>query len=97
MTGIYILSLAYGNSTTFTVAGLANTNLSSILNSTKGSASLEVRVGYFGMCANENGAFWLCSSESKAMLAEFGTDSDPLNIIWLAQQFQSSVLFSGFL
>lgn len=97
MTGIYVISFAYSNSTTIPVEGQANMNLSSLLNSTKGDASLEVRVGYFGLCANEGGAFWFCSADSNAMVTQFGSDSDPLNIIWLAKQFQSSVIFSGFL
>jgi hypothetical protein len=97
MTSIYVVSFAYSNSTKISLDGQANTNLSSLLNATKGDASLEVRVGYFGLCANEGGAFWFCSADSNAMVAQFGSDKDPLNIIWLAKQFQSSVIFSGFL
>lgn len=88
MTGIYVVSFAYANTTTIPPDGQANTNLSSLLDSTKGDASLEVRVGCFGLCANEGGAFWFCSADSKAMVNQFGSDSDPLNIIWLARQFQ---------
>jgi hypothetical protein len=58
-----------------------------------GSAQLEVRVGYFGICIQpENGAF-LCNQNASALADLVRVDQDPLNLIWVASTFKDSIVF----
>lgn len=57
-----------------------------------GQAALEVRVGYFGLCANTDGAF-LCSNNATALAERINIDQDPLNLIWVATTFKNAVVF----
>lgn len=58
-----------------------------------GSAHLETRVGYFGICVNPDGGSWLCSNNATALANEVSIDQDPLNLIWLASQFKDMIVF----
>jgi len=57
-----------------------------------GSAQLEVRVGYFGICAN-NGGDWLCSNNATALSESYNMQQDPLNLIWVAKTFKDNIVF----
>jgi Ca2+ regulator and membrane fusion protein Fig1 len=58
-----------------------------------GSAELEVRVGYFGICIQpDNGAF-LCNQNASALADLVRVDQDPLNLIWVASTFKDSIVF----
>ncbi|KZZ92164.1 Membrane fusion mating protein FIG1 [Moelleriella libera RCEF 2490] len=58
-----------------------------------GGASLQARVGYFGICVNPDGGSWLCSNNATALAKEVAVDQDPLNLIWLAGQFKDMIVF----
>lgn len=90
------MGLSYTNSTP---SGLSHVtkNLSEILNDFKGSAQLEVRIGYFGMCVRERGVLWLCSSDAEGLAQQIGPENDPLNLIGAGAKFKDDVLFSGLL
>lgn len=57
-----------------------------------GNAMLEVRVGYFGICVNSDGAF-LCSNNATSLAAQVTVDQDPLNLIWVANTFKDQIVF----
>ncbi|KAH7396133.1 Ca2+ regulator and membrane fusion protein Fig1-domain-containing protein [Pyrenochaeta sp. MPI-SDFR-AT-0127] len=96
MTNIYILGLSYTNSTPSNLNAITQ-NLSETLNGFKGSAHLEVRIGYFGMCVRQRGIVWLCSSDTEGLAQQIGSENDPLDLIGTASKFKSDVLFSGLL
>lgn len=105
MTGIYILELKYAASSSSSSSSAAapssaaqgNSTLTSVFATAATHATLKTRTGFFGMCAQGDGAIWICSSDGPALLAQFGAHKDPLNLIWITHQFQSTVVFSGFM
>ncbi|KAI9779111.1 MAG: hypothetical protein M1816_003755 [Peltula sp. TS41687] len=58
-----------------------------------GTAHLEARVGYFGICINPDGGAWLCSNNASSLAAQVSVDQDPLNLIWVASTFKDSIVF----
>ena len=66
---------------------------------TKAGDSLEVRVGYMGLCIKETSGLWVCSKSANALANTIretkSTAGDPLNLIWLANNYKSQVFFSG--
>ena len=96
MTNVYILGLSYTNTMPSDLAP-AQKAMFDTLNSLKGSAQLEVRVGYFGMCVRQRGILWLCSSDSNGLAQQIGPENDPLDLIGAASSFKDDVLFSGLL
>ncbi|KAI5361123.1 Putative Cell fusion protein Dni1/Fig1 [Septoria linicola] len=59
-----------------------------------GDAGLEVRVGYFGICVNQDsGDSFLCSNNATLLAEQISIDQDPLNLIWVANTFKNSVVF----
>jgi hypothetical protein len=58
-----------------------------------GTAQLEVRVGYFGICISPNGGSFLCSNNASALAEQVSVDNDPLNLIWVANTFQNDIVF----
>lgn len=97
MTNVFILGLSYTNSTPDSSKSPVWRNLSDTLSGFKGSAQLEVRVGYFGMCVRQRGVLWLCSSNTNGLAEQIGSQNDPLNLIGTAAKFKEDVLFSGIL
>ena len=58
-----------------------------------GGATMEVRVGFFGICISpDNGAF-ICNANATALAEIVTVDQDPLNVIWLAERFKDTVVF----
>lgn len=96
MTNIYVLGLSYINSTQSNLSE-SRRNLSETLSAIKGSAQLEVRIGYFGMCIRQRGIVWLCSSDATGLMQQIGSENDPLGLIYTGSKFKSDVLFSGLL
>jgi hypothetical protein len=56
-------------------------------------AQLEVRVGYFGICATTDGGSFLCSNNATALASHWQNTDDPLNLVWVAQTFKDAVVF----
>ncbi|KAF2461439.1 Ca2+ regulator and membrane fusion protein Fig1-domain-containing protein [Lineolata rhizophorae] len=95
MTNIYIMSLSYQNTTTTLDSSQANNNMSTVFDGLKGSAQLEVRAGYFGLCVRHGGIIWVCGSDTEGLVEQIGRANDPLNLIWMASKFRDDVIFSG--
>lgn len=93
MPGIFLISLYYQKYTakpsTVQVDYAVNEAISSIV----GSASLQCRVGFFGICITTDGGGWLCSNNATALANEISVDEDPLNLLWLASQFKDMIVF----
>ncbi|KAJ5161098.1 hypothetical protein N7492_006490 [Penicillium capsulatum] len=58
-----------------------------------GTAELEVRVGYFGICVQPDGGSFICNSNATALAEIVTVDQDPLNLIWVASTFKDAVVF----
>lgn len=56
-------------------------------------AELEVRVGYFGICAQPDHGAFICNSNATALAEVVNVDQDPLNLIWVASTFKDAVVF----
>jgi len=79
MPEFHLMSLIYRNSTASVSKLQANIDMSTF-------TTLEVRVGYLGLCARKPGAPWLCSSSDVELLEWAG--GDPLILDWLASRLQ---------
>lgn len=97
VSNIYIMSLAYNSSNTSVsqVESSSPGNLSSILESAKAAAQLEIRVGYFGNCLRSRDQSWICSSQEGSLTQGLVHGSDPLDLLRIATRIQDGVLFSG--
>lgn len=94
MTNVFVLALAYRNSTEVETGSIQQ-DISSSMREAIGSSRLEVRIGYFGICVRQNGVVWLCSSDAQGLAEQIGSDNDPLNLIKAAAKFKDGVIFSG--
>ncbi|KAH4080810.1 hypothetical protein HBI38_228650 [Parastagonospora nodorum] len=94
MTNIYILGMSYANSTHQSMGPNRQSQFNA-LQSLRGTAQLEVRVGYFGMCVRQQSILWLCTSDASLLTQEIGAMNDPLDLIGAASSFKDDVLFSG--
>lgn len=100
---VYVLSFYYNNTTvatqqptqSFTNATQCDTYI------TNGSATLAVRVGYFGTClvwkdATSHKKPLTCSTRLDTLTSDLcGTSADPLDLLSAAKEFQKSSIFSG--
>ena len=103
---VYLISLSYVDPTSpaavHTHPSQVNQNISSTFSNLANTASLEVRVGYLGLCARQTAGKWQCLSSATflASLVELGNpnsarDGDPLDLIWIASNFRDQVIFVG--
>ncbi|KAF4338887.1 membrane fusion mating FIG1 [Fusarium beomiforme] len=90
---IFLLSIYYKGYTAVPDTAQVDYNLHSAIENIAGDASLQARVGYFGICINPDGGSWLCSNNATALAKEVDVDQDPLNLIWLAAQFKDMIVF----
>lgn len=93
MPDIYLLSLYYEQYTAVPDTAQVDYNVNQAIRNIVGSAHLQARVGYFGICINPDGGSWLCSNNATALANEVSVDQDPLNLIWLASQFKDMIVF----
>lgn len=91
--GIFLLSLYYHHYTAVPSTAQVDYSVSSAISSIAGSAHLQARVGFFGICINPDGGAWLCSNNATALANEISVDQDPLNLIWMANQFKDMIVF----
>jgi hypothetical protein len=91
--GIFLISLYYQQYTAQPDTAQADYNVHNAISNIVGSAHLEARVGYFGICINPDGGSWLCSNNATALANQVSVDQDPLNLIWLASQFKDQIVF----
>lgn len=90
---IFLLSLYYQKYQAVPDTAQVDYNVVTAIANIAGSASLQARVGYFGICVNPDGGSWLCSNNATALAKEVSVDQDPLNLIWLAGQFKDMIVF----
>ena len=96
---IYLISLSYqkspmATSDDFTIVNPhINTTFAALANDTQ----LEVRAGYFGICAKSGREqdLWLCDNDAGKIARQFQPQQDPLNLIWTAARFKNGIIFSG--
>jgi hypothetical protein len=91
---IFLISLYYQKySPTFDPAQVDPGVVTAIANIV-GGATMEVRVGYFGICVQPNGGgSFICNSNATALAEIINVDQDPLNLIWVASTFKDAVVF----
>ncbi|PMD33870.1 hypothetical protein L207DRAFT_517892 [Hyaloscypha variabilis F] len=101
---IYLLSLSYTTpSTSHPNAAQVNPSISNtfshLVSTNSTTPSLEVRVGYMGFCMPNPDSGWICSRHASNLAHLLNTtqpvSSDPLNLLWIAQNFQSQIVFDG--
>ncbi|KAG6040346.1 hypothetical protein E4U41_000852 [Claviceps citrina] len=90
---IFLLSLYYEKYQPAPDTAQVDYNGFSAIANIAGGATLQARVGYFGICVNPDGGSWLCSNNATALAKEVSVDQDPLNLIWLAGQFKDMIVF----
>ena len=110
LSNVYLLSLSYTNNILSSPDPIQiNPNMPTIFenlviptNDTV-TPDLEVRVGYLGMCLREpsiSAERWLCSTNTETLVDSIRDGDgagarDPLNIIWIANNFKGHIIFSG--
>lgn len=59
--------------------------------------SLEIKVGFFGLCARRIGLkTWTCSSSRSSLVEALGPNvQDALNLLGMAEHFRTEVIFPG--
>ena len=59
------------------------------------AASLEVRTGYFGLCASLAKNSWTCSDDASSLARRFSPNQDPLDLIGHSAKFKDNIVFPG--
>ncbi|KAE9366833.1 hypothetical protein N431DRAFT_548554 [Stipitochalara longipes BDJ] len=104
MSSIYLLSLSYNPSTTShpdstQVNPSISSTFSNLVTTNSTAPSLEVRVGYMGFCMPDSTGDWICSPRADSLAHLLNTthpiSGDPLNLIWVAKNFQKQIVFDG--
>lgn len=90
---IFLISLYYERYIATPSTAQVNYNSAVGIANLVGPATLEARVGYFGICVNADGGAWLCSNNATVLANQVSVDQDPLNLIWLASQFKDMIVF----
>jgi len=90
---IFLLSLYYERYPAVPDTSQVDYNVHTAIANIVGDARLQARVGYFGICINADGGSWLCSNNATTLANEVSVDQDPLNLIWLADQFKDMIVF----
>ncbi|KAH8597409.1 Ca2+ regulator and membrane fusion protein Fig1-domain-containing protein [Bisporella sp. PMI_857] len=105
LNSVYLLSLKYihSPSTPKTSSLLINPGLQTTIQGvvtpmTNGTANLEVRIGYMGLCIRQSSG-WICSSSAQTLadivLETNFASGDPLNLIYIGTKFKSEMIFNG--
>jgi Ca2+ regulator and membrane fusion protein Fig1 len=107
MISIYLLSLSYTSPPQSTSApdsslvspSLSNTFTSLVTNTS--APALDIRVGYMGFCMPDSTGDWICSRHADSLARNINSthqlpgSGDPLNLIYIAKNFQSQIVFDG--
>ncbi|KAF2835884.1 membrane fusion mating protein FIG1 [Patellaria atrata CBS 101060] len=91
--GIFLISMYYQNYVPTYSTAQVDPGVTAAIANIVGGAQMEVRVGYFGICVNNEGGGWLCSNNATALAESQSIDQDPLNLIWVASTFKDSIVF----
>jgi len=90
---IFLISFYYSSYTPTYSPTQVDPDIVTAIANIVGTAQLEVRVGYFGICMNADGGSWLCSNNATALAERIGVQQDPFNLVWVAQTFRDMVVF----
>ena len=93
--GLYLTYLSYQPVHHSTSPAQLNPDLVTTFATLVNGSSLEVRAGYFGLCARYESGIWLCSSDSVGLARQFQSYQDPLNLIWIQASFRGGIVFGG--
>lgn len=92
--GIFLITFYYEKYTPTYDPTQVNPAVSNAIANLVSNAGIEVRVGYFGICVNDDsGDSFLCSNNATLLAEQVSIDQDPLNLIWVANTFKNSVVF----
>lgn len=87
---IYLLSFSYQDGSP--VNSSSSGALPFLFNGRPSNASSvrEVRSGYFGLCATADSVSWLCKSSAAGLAGALNATghADPLNLLWIADEFR---------
>jgi len=105
LSNVYLLSLSYKENHPGSAKNRplqVNPGISQVFTDlVNATTSLEVRAGYMGMCMRESMGLWACSTNANTLANSIrelkGTAGDPLNLIWIANNFRSQMVFNGLL
>ncbi|KAL6408233.1 hypothetical protein AUP68_08085 [Ilyonectria robusta] len=63
------------------------------------SKIVEVRVAYFALCVLTSARNWICDSNASNLGQSLRADNqtDPLNLLWIGEKFQSEAITSAFM
>jgi hypothetical protein len=90
---IFLISFYYEAYTPTYNPTQVNPGVTAAITNIVGTASLEVRVGYFGLCIQPDSGSFLCSNNATLLAEQVSLEADPLNLIWVADTFKNSVVF----
>lgn len=95
----HLVALSYAAVNTSQAPSKISASMASLASN---SSTLEVHVGFIGMCASWIPGDWRCSSDAQALQPIIQTVStppgqplDPLNIIHVARTFRDNIVFDG--
>lgn len=93
LNNIFILSLSPGSAGEVEL----ESNFTSQLREAALGTSMEIRAGYFGLCARRvDLEAWTCSSSRAALIEAMGPSvPDDLNLLGIAEHFRTEVIFPG--
>lgn len=100
LSDIYIISLSYQLSSFSAPDTTDNATVSAAFDITSNASSIqEVRVGYFGLCVRTDSGSWICDTSTLNLIRTLddASQTDPLNLIWAGNQFQTEAVTSIFL
>ncbi|KAK9448593.1 Ca2+ regulator and membrane fusion protein Fig1-domain-containing protein [Limtongia smithiae] len=92
---VYLMHMGYNDGTVYQVSGstVVNSDISVTLGTIVGDSSLEIRIGYFALCINQDVGSWLCSQNASSLAASLDTTQDPLNLLHVADAFKEKIVF----
>ena len=93
LNNVFILALSPGN----VVETELESNFTSQLREAALGTSLEIKVGFFGLCAHRIGLKeWTCRSSRSPLVEALGPNvPDALNLLGVAEHFRTEVIFPG--
>ncbi|OCL04028.1 hypothetical protein AOQ84DRAFT_226534 [Glonium stellatum] len=96
MARVYLLSISYQHQTNQIHNSYVNQTLSTAMHDAADSAYLEVRGGYFGLCARSNNkGSWTCKRNAAGFMGNRASIEDPLNLLGIMDHFRGEVEFPG--
>lgn len=90
---IYLISLYYQHYPAVFSPAQIDPGVTTAISNIVGSAQLNVRVGYFGICIRPDAGAWMCNQNASALADLVSVDQDPLNLVWVAQTFKDAIVF----